>query len=74
MPVTKEYEELLCFWSLAQHLGQEGHESVVKKRKHFKTDPNATWRKFKESAHIFVVHHPIIYPTCTWHSFIIGTM
>jgi hypothetical protein len=39
---------------LVQHAYEEGHKIYWKEAKVFQTEPNATHRKYKESAHISV--------------------
>jgi hypothetical protein len=44
---------------LNQHANEEGHKVCWKEAKILQIEPNTTYRKYKESAHISLVAHPI---------------
>jgi predicted GIY-YIG superfamily endonuclease len=48
---------------LAQHAYEEGHRICWKEAKVLQIEPNATYRKYKESAHISLAAQPISQPS-----------
>jgi hypothetical protein len=48
---------------LAQHVYQEGHKICWKEVKVLQIEPNATYRKYKESVHMSLLDHPISQPS-----------
>jgi hypothetical protein len=48
---------------LAQHAYEEGHKICWNEAKVLQIDPNTTNRKYKESAHMFLLDHPISQPS-----------
>jgi hypothetical protein len=44
---------------LAQHAYGEGHKICWKEAKVLQIEPNTTYRKYKESAHMSLIDHPI---------------
>jgi hypothetical protein len=48
---------------LARHSYKEGHEILWKEAKVLKIEPNTTYRKYKETAHVSLVDHPISQPS-----------
>jgi hypothetical protein len=48
--------------NLAQHAYEEGHKICWKDAKVLQIEPNATYRKYKESAHMSPSAHPISQP------------
>jgi hypothetical protein len=51
---------LLEISKLAQHAYEEGHKICWNEAKVLQIEPNNTYRKYKESAHMFLVDRPII--------------
>jgi hypothetical protein len=47
---------------LAQHAYEEGHKLRRNEAKVLQIDPNTTYRKYKESAHMSLLEHPISQP------------
>jgi hypothetical protein len=48
---------------LAQHAYEEGHRIRWKEAKILQTEPNTTYRKYKEAAHMSLLDHPISQPS-----------
>jgi predicted GIY-YIG superfamily endonuclease len=48
---------------LAQHAYEEGHRICWSEAKVLQTEPNTTSRKYKESAHMSLLDHPISQPS-----------
>jgi hypothetical protein len=48
---------------LAQHAYEEGHEVCWKDAKVLQVEPNTTYRKYKHSAHMSLLDHPISQPS-----------
>jgi hypothetical protein len=48
---------------LPQHACEEGHKICWKEEKVLQIEPNTTYRKYKESAHMSLVDHPISQPS-----------
>jgi hypothetical protein len=48
---------------LAQHAHEEGHRICWKEVKVLQIEPNTTYRKYKESAHMSLLDHPISQPS-----------
>jgi hypothetical protein len=48
---------------LAQHAYEEGHKIFWNKARVLQIEPNTTYRKYKESAHMSLLDHPIIQPS-----------
>jgi hypothetical protein len=48
---------------LAQHAYEEGHKICLKEAKVLRIEPNTTNRKYKQSAHVSLLDHPISQPS-----------
>jgi hypothetical protein len=48
---------------MAQHAYEEGHKICWKEAKVLQIEPNATYRKYKESPHMSLAAHPISQPS-----------
>jgi hypothetical protein len=48
---------------LVQHACQEGHKLCWNKARVLQIEPNTTYRKYKESAHMSLMDHPISIPS-----------
>jgi hypothetical protein len=48
---------------LAQHAYEEGHKICWNKARVLQIEPNTTYRKYKESAHMPLLDHPISQPS-----------
>jgi hypothetical protein len=64
----KEYkynltQSLLQKSKLAQHVYKEGHKICWNEAKVLQIEPNTTYRKYKESAHVSLLDHPISQPS-----------
>jgi hypothetical protein len=49
--------------NVVQHAYEEGHRIYWKEEKVLQIEPNLTYRKYKESAHMSVVDRPISQPS-----------
>jgi hypothetical protein len=56
-------QSLLETSKLAQHVYEEGHKICWKEAKVLQIEPNVTYRKHKESAHMSLVDNPISQPS-----------
>jgi hypothetical protein len=56
--------QLLCFWALSedQHAYEEGHNICWNCAKFLQIEPNIIHKKYKESAHMSLIDHPISQP------------
>jgi hypothetical protein len=57
------FECLLEKSKLAQHAYKNGHKICWKEAKVLQTEPDTTYRKYKQSAHMSLVDHPISQPS-----------
>jgi hypothetical protein len=48
---------------LDQHAYEQGHKICWKEAKVFQTEPNTTYRKYKESTHMSLIDLPISQPS-----------
>jgi hypothetical protein len=56
-------QDLLEKSKLAQHASEEGHKICLKEAKILQIEPNTIYRKYKESAHMSLIDHPISKPS-----------
>jgi hypothetical protein len=56
-------EGLLEKSKLAQHAYEEGHKICWNKARILRIEPSTTYTKYKESAHISLLDHPISQPS-----------
>jgi hypothetical protein len=49
--------------NLAQHAYEEGHKICWNEAKVLQIEPNTTYRKYKESAHMSLLDHPVSQPS-----------
>jgi hypothetical protein len=48
---------------LAQHAYEEGHKICWNEAKFLQIEPNTTYKKYKESTHLSLLHHPTSQPS-----------
>jgi hypothetical protein len=56
-------QSLLEKSKLAQHAYGEGHKICWNEAKGLQIEPNTTYRKYKESAHMSLLDHPMSQPS-----------